>query len=296
LAVGYGDQAAVTITAAFVLSLLATSALIRLWAALSDAHHDRRTVAMSEGEVSVSIGGIIAPLLVGGLAATVVSWRFAFAIGAAIVAVAVLAFRAVRVPASIQRASVDTAGGRRLRLSATLVVVFAIVALEWALSFWLASYLNDNVGLRRNLAVAMVSGLYVANLAGRLLASRLARRIATRRLLFAAMGVGLLGMPILLSATNAAVAALGIGVAGAGIGAMFPLTSSLHVAGSSRTSDSALGQVLAIAAIGQIVGPLSVAAIAQGAGLRIGLLMLPALAVLAVCALARHKPLEPLTR
>jgi len=33
------------------------------------------------------------------------------------------------------------------RLQPTLVVVFAIVALEFALSFWLASYLNDDVGL-----------------------------------------------------------------------------------------------------------------------------------------------------
>jgi fucose permease len=169
-----------------------------------------------------------------------------------------------------------------------LVVVFAIVALEFSLSFWLASYLHDSVGLARNLAVAMVAGLYAANLAGRLAASRLAHTMTTAALLAVAIGVGLIGLPILLVATNAAVAAVGLAVVGAGIGATFPLTSSLHVAASSRPADTAVGEVLVVAAIGQIVGPLAVAGIAEGAGLRVGLLVLPALAALAALALARH--------
>lgn len=78
--IGYGRTAAVTVSAAFVVSLLATSAMVRLWAVLADAHRARRAVAMTEGEVSVSIGGIVAPMLLGGLAGTGLTWRFAFAI------------------------------------------------------------------------------------------------------------------------------------------------------------------------------------------------------------------------
>jgi len=73
------------------------------------------------------------------------------------------------------------------------------------------------------------------------------------------------------------------------IGATFPLTSSLHVAATARTADGAVGQVLAVAAIGQILGPLTVAVIAQGAGRRTGLLFLPALAVLAAAVLGLHQ-------
>ncbi len=167
-------------------------------------------------------------------------------------------------------------------------MVFAIVALEFSLSFWLASYLNDSVGISRGLAVVMVSGLYAANLAGRLLASRLAHHTTTERLLGAALIVGLTGLPILLAASDAAVAAIGIALAGVGVGAMFPLTSSLHVGVSARNADGAIGQVLSIASIGQIVGPLAVGAIAQAAGLRVGLLILPALVLLAVAALTRY--------
>lgn len=64
---GYGDAVVITVLAAFVVSLFGTSALIRVWAALADVHGERRTVAMTEGEVAVSLGGIVTPLLVGGL-------------------------------------------------------------------------------------------------------------------------------------------------------------------------------------------------------------------------------------
>jgi len=167
-------------------------------------------------------------------------------------------------------------------------VVFAVVALEFSLSFWLASYLNDSVGLPRTLAAAMVAGLYAANLAGRLVASRLAHRMTAARLLAVSIGVGLAGMPILLAATDTAEASVGIALVGVGIGATFPLTSSLHVAASSGPADTAVGQVLAVAAIGQILGPSIVAGIAQTAGLRNGLLILPTLALLAAGALAHH--------
>lgn len=297
LGLGYGDRVAVTVMAALLVSLLGSSALIRLWAALSDAHTARRAVALTEGEVSVSLGGIIAPLLVGGLAATALSWRFAFVIGAALVIVTVAISAAVRIPpwrpkpsaGPVRTASVARSGWPK----PTLVVVFAVVALEFSLSFWLASYLNDSVGLSRNLAVAMVAGLYAANLVGRLVASRLGHHTTTTCLLAASIGVGLAGLPILLAATDAAAAGLGLALVGAGIGVTFPLTSSLHIAASSHSADTAVGQVLTVAAIGQILGPLAVAGIAQAAGLRVGLLILPALALLAVGALARHHANTP---
>lgn len=290
LAVGYGRSPAVTIAGAMLMSLLGTSALIRVWAALADLHGPTRAVAMSEGEVSVSLAGIITPLLIGELAVTALSWRFAFVLGATTTGLAALwVWRAqMPPPAHTPGATRATAGFARRWPQPMLIVVFAIVALEFSLSFWLASYLYDDIGLARNLAVASVSGLYAANLAGRVLVSRLARRAGAERLLAVALGTALLGLPVLLSATGAAGAGVGIAVAGIGIGAMFPLTSALHVKASPRSADSALGEVLAIAAIGQIAGPLSAGWIAEAAGLRAGLLMLPAFTLIAAAGLFRH--------
>jgi fucose permease len=246
-------------------------------------------VAMAEGEVAVSLGGIVTPLLVGALAATALTWRFSFVAGGLLVIAAAAAMGTVRIPPPTPRARAATAASRRFVLMPTLVMVLVIVALEFSLSFWLASYLDDTVGLGRGTAVVMVSGLYAANLVGRLLASHFAHTTSTEHLLAASLGVGLIGVTILLAAGGAAVAGLGIAVTGTGVGAMFPLASSLHVGASSRNADGALGQVLSIAALGQISGPLITGVIAQASWLRAGLAIIPALMLIVGATLMRHE-------
>jgi MFS family permease len=289
LALGYGVTPLVTIAAALVMGLLATLALIRVWAALADVHGAHRAVAMTEGEVAVSLAGITTPLLIGTLAASTVTWRFAFVIG--LVTVALAAAGVLRVDVPPPRA-VAHERSSPARVQPTLVIIFAVVALEFALSFWLASYLNDDVGLARGAAVAMVSLLYAANLGGRLVASRLARTQSAERLLAVALSAVLAGLPFLLAARGATAAVAGITLAGAGIGALFPLTSSLHVQASGRSADTALGQTLSIAALGQIAGPLLAGAIAQATTLRLGLVVLPAMTLLAAGGLAAHRRLS----
>jgi MFS family permease len=285
LAVGYGEIAPITIAGAFLMGLFATLALIRVWAALADAHGPRRAVAMTEGEVAVSLAGIATPLLIGALATGVATWRLAFAIGTVATGLAAMAVLRVDFPAP---KPAELERPRRGRAQPTLVIIFAIVALEFALSFWLASYLNDDVGLGRDAAVSLVSALYASNLLGRLAASRLARTQTPERLLSVALGMVLLGLPFLLAATSALAAVPGIILAGTGIGALFPLTSSVHIQTSGRTADSALGQTLTVAALGQTSGPLVAGAIAQVSTLRAGLLVLPALTLLAAVGLAVH--------
>ncbi|PZS36314.1 MAG: hypothetical protein DLM58_02005 [Pseudonocardiales bacterium] len=289
VAVGYGNMLAITAAAALLVSLLGTAALIRMWAVLADVHGSRRTMAMTEGEVAVSLGAILAPLLISIVAGTTLGWRMSFVLGGALIGVAVLATAGVPIPASATPPAIDARlEDGRGRVPPTLVIVFAIVALEFSLAFWLATYLVDNVGLGRRAAVAMVSGLYVANLVGRLVASRLARRFGADDLLAAAIAVVLAGLPVVLAAGNAVVAGIGLALVGSGGGATFPLTSSLHVAATSRSADAAIGQVLAAASIGQIIGPVVVALLAQVFDLRAGLLTLVLFALAAAGALWRH--------
>jgi len=287
LGVGYGDRLAITASAAFLVSLLATAALIRLWAVLADVHGPRRAVAMAEGEVWVSLGGIISPLLIAAMAGTAFGWRSAFVLAPLLVAATVLFTLRVPIPPPVARTPPESGTDRssRRRFPPLLVVVFAIVALEFALTFWLASYLADDVGLNRQLAVTMVSGLYAANLLGRVLASRLAQRFRVEPVLAGALAVVLLGLPILLTAQNAVTAELGLAIAGLGIAATFPLTSALHVATSRHGADAAMGQVLAIASVGQMCGPLVVAVLAQVSNLRVGLIALVGFTLLAAGAL-----------
>lgn len=283
LLLGYGGLFPLTILAALLVSAFATAALIRLWALLADLHHVHRAVAMTEGEIAVSFAGIVTPVVVSVCALSVLSWRFSFVVAFVLVVAAAIAVAAGRIPDTGRpgdgSASHDTHESPAVRR--TLTTIFALVGLEFALSFWAASYLHDDVGIGQDTAVALISALYAANLVGRLLVSRLARKLTVVTTLRLSLATAVLGMPILLLAGNLATATVGLAVTGIGIGGTFPLASSLHVAASRRTADQALGQILTIAAIGQISGPLVVGAVAQGTSLRLGLLVLPVLAALA---------------
>lgn len=297
---GYGRILPVTVVAALLVSAFATAALIRMWALLADLHPVHRAVAMTEGEVAVSLAGILTPALVSVCAATLLGWRFAFVVTFAAVVVAASAVSATRLPVAApsraphpddsvgpgRRGAAEREGRRTQRR--TLTTIFAVVGLEFTLSFWAATYLHDDVGIGRGTSVALVSVLYAANLAGRVVASRLARRLTATLLLQLSLTTTLIGLPILLAAGNLTIASIGLAVTGIGIGGTFPLASSIHVAASHRTADQALGQILTVAGVGQIAGPLTAGALAQGTGLRLGLLVLPALVLLAAATTRRR--------
>ena len=291
---GYGGVLPVTIVAALLVSAFATAALIRMWALLADLHPVNRAVAMTEGEVSVSLAGVLMPAMVGVCAATLVGWRFSVVIAFVLVGAAAVAVVATQLPDAERVRTPDRHASaepghdrsddavRSHTQRRTLTTIFAVVSLEFTLSFWAASFLHDNVGIARDTSVALVSALYAANLVGRLVASRLARRLPAVVLLRLSLATAVVGLPVLLSAGNIVVAGVGLAVTGIGIGGTFPLASSLHVAASDRTADQALGQILTVAGVGQIVGPLTAGVLAQGAGLRVGLFVLPALVLVAV--------------
>lgn len=286
LLLAYAGILPLTILAALLISAFGTAALIRTWALLSDLHPEQRAVAMTEGEVAVSLAGVITPALVSVCAALWVGWRFSLVVAAVLVVGAALAVGTSDLAHGGSTSGNQAPVGPRPSRPATrrtLTTIFAVVGLEFSLSFWAASYLHDDVGIARNTAVALVSVLYGANLAGRLVASRVARRLSASALLSLTLATALAGVPILLTAGDAAVAAVGLVVTGIGIGGTFPLASSLHVAASRRSADRALGEILTVAGIGQIAGPLAVGVIAQvTSGLRPGLIVLPALGLLAV--------------
>jgi fucose permease len=281
---GYGHVLPATLLAALLISAFGTAALIRVWALLADLHQAQRPVAMTEGEVAVSLAGALTPVLISACAATWLSWRFASVIAASLVLAAAVAVVMTKLPdarSTPEGADLVGAASSRPRPTRALTTIFAVVGLEFTLSFWAASYLHDDVGIARNTSVALVSALYAANLAGRLAASRIARRLAAATMLRISLAAAFAGMPLLLAAGNAVVAGAGLVVTGMGIGGTFPLAAAIHIAASRRSADQALGQILAVAGIGQIAGPLAAGALAQAVGLRPGLLVLPALVLVA---------------
>jgi MFS family permease len=287
LGIGFGPNVVVTVAASYLVSFFATSALIPVWATLADVHARNRSVAMTEGEVAVSLAGVVTPLLVGVLAATALGWRSASIAAAAVALAASAAVLLVGMPAPKAAPAKDAPVAPR-RLPPTLLTIFAVVALEFVLTFWLASYLADEVGFSPGRAAGTVAVLYAAHLIGRVVTSRLARRISPRPLIVGALLVVVLGTPALLSDGVPWLVIIGILVTGAGTGATFPLASALHIQASPRNADGALGQTLTIASLAQICGPLGAGVVAELADLRLALLLVPGFAMLASLSLLRR--------
>lgn len=288
LLLGYGHTLPATIAASFLIGGFATAALIRTWAILADAHDQHRATAMSEGEVYVSLAGIATPLVISLCASSILGWQFFFVVAAIIVSIAVAAISVTRLAPVLERGSDDSHSSTNsettsLTTRRTIITIIAVVGAEWTLTFWAASYLDESVGVPQDTAVALVSALFAASLAGRLLACRLTLRLAALRVLHLALACAFIGMPILLMADNALLATAGLCIAGIGIGATFPLASSLHIGASRLSSDQSMGQVLIVAGFGQ-VAPLLTGALAGFVGLRVGLLVLPAFIMLAALA------------
>jgi hypothetical protein len=61
------------------------------------------------------------------------------------------------------------------------------------------------------------------------------------------------------------------------------------VASAGRSSDTSVGEVITVASLGQVAGPLAAGILAQVSDLRVGLLVLPALTLVGLAGLGAHQ-------
>lgn len=238
---------------------------------------------------SYNVGAVVGAAVAGGLVAAGASWRWPLAavgVGAIVLAVP-LARRHRRRPALPRAADHarlrDAAAELRRSRLVPLAVVFALGAMvEGGIGTFGVLYLRD----RLDVAVLAGAGAYVA---GQSLATA-TRWMLGSRAAAARLGgvrparVGLLvaaaGLAVEASTDLPGVAAVGLAVAAVGIAAYWPLLSAV----ASRSSDRpglAVGGVSAAGYLGFLAGPPLVGAIADGAGLRAGVLALAVAAAVA---------------
>jgi fucose permease len=281
-----------TLPGIFVMGSVGTLALISNQAILSDLHPAQRTVALAESNVAASSASIMAPLAVGGFARFGPGWQTAILL--AIPALALLTWRFWRAPIPAAPERVESRGhaGRLSRVFWLLfVVLFLTMSVEWCIAYWGADFLNEEVGLDRDLAATAMSVFFGAMIAGRILGSRLARKRTNSRLLLGCIVVALIGFPFFWLGQTSWISLAGLFVAGIGIANFYPLT----VAAATSTIPDAVERAasrLAISGGGALLlTPLAVGAISDAVGMRWGLglvmpLLIGALALVAVVARA----------
>ncbi|MGW5194016.1 MFS transporter [Kribbella sp. NPDC004138] len=186
-----GPVAAVTIAAATVMGVGGGLLLITIQAVLADHHGERRTVALTEGNLAASIGYLT---LIGALALTAAlhwGWRAALLAALAVPLVAWAGNRRLAIDTPPQT---QTSGGRLPSVFwFAAAMLFCATAAEWCIAAWGATFVADTAGIAAGTAVTAMGGYFGGVLAGRLLGSRFARRYDPSRLFAYALTVALAG-------------------------------------------------------------------------------------------------------
>jgi fucose permease len=258
-----------TVLGALLMGTSGVLLLITTQAILADKYGRWGAVAITESNIAASACAISASLAVGGFAALGLDWRAAL-----IPPVAVLVLLAIRFAGeplgqarTRQTASDEASSALPGRFWVYFGVLFLGVSVEWCVAYWGADFLENGVGLERSAAATALSVFFAAMLAGRVLGSRLARRLPGVTLLLITLCVALAGFPLFWLSAVPALSLLGLFAVGLGVGCVYPLAISVGVEAAAGHTDTATAR-LGVAGGGAILtAPLVLGAFADRVGI-----------------------------
>jgi fucose permease len=227
--IGIAPHSAVSITGAFVVGAFGSLVLILVPTVLAALHHGSLGIALGEASLAASVGGSLAPLVVGWSATTGLGWRGAAGLVVILVCVLALLFRSTAIPS---RPHTETGESARLPLTYWaywLALLFAI-AVEFCIALWSASFLEQVVGMSRAAAASGVSVFLVAVLVARLAGSRIAARWASGSIFQVSLVVTVLGVSLYWAGGAPLPALVGLGISGLGIANLYPHGVALALA------------------------------------------------------------------
>lgn len=291
---------AVTLVSAVGLGIFGGLMLSGATSTLSRFHHEQRATALTEANVAACMFAIVAPLLIGALAATAVGWRSGVLI-AVVAAPALLLFLRRLSSAIDTRGGPGTSGGEatgdsadtpgRGRLPARYwtfwVLLFLVDAIEFSVVFWAAPYLEHATSLSRPGAAAGVSIFIAGMLVGRLGGARLTRRPGREvPLLLAALVVAAVGFAAYRLPMAGLVAIAGLFVIGLGVANLWPLALALAVGTSPDRLDAAAARSSLAAGLAILIAPFVLGWLADRVGIIDAHWIVPVLLVAAAATLA----------
>jgi cyanate permease len=234
-----GSGIAPTLLGAGVLGLAGTTLLMVLQAILSDRHGARRDRALTEANVGAGVCAVLAPLVLGALAAGPVGWRATFAVPVLGLAVLYLRYRHRPLPAAPRQQHT----GRRGRLPLACWLFAALTAVGMAIEFCLV-YFGTEVLVGTGLSTAAAATALSSNYLG-ILVGRLAGAVLTRRpgrsvpLLVVSLAVTAVGFLPFWLTDRPTVAVLGLFACGLGIANLYPLSLALTIGAARGHEDRA---------------------------------------------------------
>jgi MFS family permease len=260
-----------TILGTFIMGLIGTISLMANQSVLADIHGAQRTIALAESNVAATACAVLAPLIVGTLAASGLGWPLALVLTAPWALGLWLIFRQVRFP-DVRPAQATAHGPTTLPKAFWMLatVLFLVSSVEWCMAYWGAEFLASVVGLAPALAASAMTLFFVAMAGGRLIGSRLAWRFASAHLLYAALLIALAGFLLFWLAPGTALSLVGLFVAGLGIANFYPLTVGVATGAVPELIDTATARLAVAGGSALLLAPLVVGAIADLVGMRWG--------------------------
>ncbi|MDY0914216.1 MFS transporter [Rathayibacter festucae] len=180
-----------------------------------------------------------------------------------------------------------------LLLAALVAVAIAGTLVEDAASTWAAVYLGGSLGATAAVAAYGFVALVGAQFVGRILGDRLVDRFGQRTVVRVGGLIAALGMGAALAFPSVPGTILGFAAAGFGLATTVP--AAMHEADEIRGLRAGTGVTIVswLMRLGFLLSPPVVGLVADGAGLRAGLLVVPIAGVVAVLlagVLSRRRP------
>jgi fucose permease len=301
---GIAPTVAVSLAGITVMGIGGTIAINIAHGVLGSEHADGRGTVLANAHLFAALGLASAAVVVAG-ARAVGQWRLAFAVPVVVVAVILLTRQPQRLPAHTVDPAVPAAPPTPTSTAVRIggFVLALSVAVEWAVTFWAASFLRDPVGLTPAFADAITIGVLAALVLGRWLLGRLTRARATGLLLRAAlvvtiaMSVPYLVGPRLPDPLGVIVPVAALVVLCLTVTMLFPLALAVTLTaagGSAADQQHASATALGMGAAGAVITPYLLGSTADATTLTTALVLLPAGALLALLGIAAmHRSTQP---
>lgn len=278
-----GSGVPVTLLGAGLLGMAGTTLLTVLQAILSDRHGPRRDRALTEANVGAGACAVLAPLVLGGLAAGPVGWRATFAIPVVVLAGLYLHFRRRPLPAASGGAHGADVG--RLPLASWLFAALTAggIAVEFCLVYFGTEMLVDT-GLSTAVAATALSSNFLGILVGRLAGAVVTRRPGrTVALLYASLAVTAVGFVLFWLTDQPVVAVVGLFVCGVGLANLYPLSVALTLDAAGGQEDRANARTQLLGGLVAAAAPFLLGGLADRFGLAAAFALEPVL--IAACLL-----------
>jgi predicted MFS family arabinose efflux permease len=272
-----GRGVPVTLLGAGVFGLAGTTLLAVLQAILSDRHGDRRERALTEANIGAGASAVLAPLVLGALAASALGWRATFALPVIVLGLLYLRYRREPLPSAPRRDTATGPGG--LPMACWLFAV--LTAVSSAIEFCLV-YFGPQMLLRTGLSAAAASTALSSNflgiLVGRLLGARLTR-VPGRSvpLLYASLALTGAAFVVFWLTSGPALAVPALFLCGVGIANLYPLALALTLDASAGREDRANARSQLVLGLVAAISPYLLGRLADQHGLAVAFTLEPVL-------------------